>query len=130
MKNTFFLIFIFLIQINLSNLQYINLVKKFSNSVISTQDIDCGQIPPLFWCSNQKIIDLCGFNKPCSRYINASKNKPVHITIFYETLCPDCQDFILDDFLNVYNIFKDFLYVELVPYGNAQRVKISFYNFI
>ena len=45
---------------------------------------------------------------------------PVLLGVFYESLCPDSQRFILDQLKNAYSKLTDVIFLELVPYGNAK----------
>uniref|UniRef100_A0A914XQD4 Gamma-interferon-inducible lysosomal thiol reductase n=1 Tax=Panagrolaimus superbus TaxID=310955 RepID=A0A914XQD4_9BILA len=84
--------------------------------------INCAKVPPTFWCTNAKLTKECGFEQLCDRYSKATKNEKLQLTIFYESLCPDCQEFIINDFYrDVYLQFGDFIKFELVPYGNAKN---------
>lgn len=41
------------------------------------------------------------------------------MSLFYESLCPACIQFIEDQLIDVYKLFKDHIQLELLPYGNA-----------
>ena len=43
----------------------------------------------------------------------------VKINVYYESLCPDSKEFITQQLGPVYQKFKKYLEVELIPYGNA-----------
>lgn len=44
------------------------------------------------------------------------------ITVYLESLCPDCQDFIKKSFAPFHeNVQKDVVEIEFVPYGNANE---------
>uniref|UniRef100_A0A1B6CSE5 Saposin A-type domain-containing protein n=1 Tax=Clastoptera arizonana TaxID=38151 RepID=A0A1B6CSE5_9HEMI len=45
----------------------------------------------------------------------------VKTTLYYESLCPDCHVFIKDQLVPTWENMSDYMLVELVPYGNAQR---------
>jgi len=91
-------------------------------STIDNQgDLSCDRVPPSLWCSCPKLSKECGWTDACEKYTKASRNKPVLLTLLYESLCPDCQVFVADLYQNVYLKFKDYVQIELVPYGNAQR---------
>ena len=90
------------------------------NQVASS--VDCSKVPPAFWCVSDKLTKECGFDQLCDRYSKATKNKKLQLTLFYEALCPDCQEFIINSFYrDVYLQFGDFMNFELVPYGNAKN---------
>lgn len=81
--------------------------------------IDCAKVPPAFWCANDELTTKCGFE--CKKYNETTRNKKLQLTLLYESLCPDCQEFILGSFYrDVYLQFGDFVDFELVPYGNAK----------
>ena len=45
---------------------------------------------------------------------------PVHLGVFYESLCPDSRDFIVNQLQKAYSKLSDIVFLELVPYGNAK----------
>ena len=91
----------------------------------STAPIDCSKVPPAFWCANSDLASKCGFDTLCKRYSDSTKNKKLQFTLFYESLCPDCQEFMLGTFYrDVYLNFGDYIDFELVPYGNA-KIQVS-----
>ncbi|KAI1727711.1 gamma interferon inducible lysosomal thiol reductase (GILT) domain-containing protein [Ditylenchus destructor] len=101
----------------------IALAQLESNSVLELGDeVDCSRIPPTLWCTCPKIAAKCDVTQACQNYAKASKNQPIHLTLLYESLCPDCQDFIVQQlYRQVYLKYGDFVTIELVPYGNARR---------
>jgi len=52
-------------------------------------------------------------------------SSPVHLGVFYESLCPDSKDFIVNQLQKVYSRLSDIMFLELVPYGNAQVSECS-----
>uniref|UniRef100_A0A915E6K7 Uncharacterized protein n=1 Tax=Ditylenchus dipsaci TaxID=166011 RepID=A0A915E6K7_9BILA len=74
------------------------------------------------WCDSKKLASECGFTDLCQKYNTTSKDKPVHLTLLYESFCPACQNFIVKILPKIYTTFKDLLEVELVPYGNAKQI--------
>uniref|UniRef100_A0AC35UFB0 Saposin A-type domain-containing protein n=1 Tax=Rhabditophanes sp. KR3021 TaxID=114890 RepID=A0AC35UFB0_9BILA len=82
---------------------------------------DCGEIPPALWCMNKHLAAECGFHELCNRYEEEMNNKTLKITLLYESLCPDCQEYIAGPLFDVYTAFKDYIELELIPYGNAKR---------
>jgi interferon gamma-inducible protein 30 len=93
-----------------------------SNENDSDDDFDCNRLPPALFCSCEKIQTKCGTSKLCENYKKSSWNKPVQITLFYEGLCPGCQRFIETNLLKASVSFKNYINIELVPYGNAKRL--------
>ena len=57
--------------------------------------------------------------KQCS-YMRERLAMPVLVGVYYESLCPDSRDFIVDKLQKVYNKLSDITFLELVPYGNAK----------
>ena len=45
---------------------------------------------------------------------------PVNFTVYIESLCPDCKDFIENELWSVWNKVKSIMNLEVVPYGNAE----------
>lgn len=50
----------------------------------------------------------------------------VHVTVYYETLCPDSQRFITQQLYPAWKDLKDHLVLEFVPFGKAS---VSVFNF-
>ncbi|XP_059848383.1 gamma-interferon-inducible lysosomal thiol reductase-like [Hypanus sabinus] len=48
---------------------------------------------------------------------------PVHIRLFYETLCPDCRAFMENELCPTWARMKEFLNVTLIPFGNAEVIQ-------
>jgi len=90
-----------------------------------------------YWCKNDETAKECGAINLCI-FENQSNNKdnkinfqterpldapPVNVTLYYESLCPDCkltiQQQIYPTFQKLAN--TDILNVNFVPYGNAQE---------
>uniref|UniRef100_A0A0K0E2E6 Saposin A-type domain-containing protein n=1 Tax=Strongyloides stercoralis TaxID=6248 RepID=A0A0K0E2E6_STRER len=86
----------------------------------SNDSLDCAEIPPALWCKNDKIKKECGFNELCKRYERRMTNQTLKITLLYEGLCPDCQEFILGTLHDVYTHFEKYIDLELIPFGNAR----------
>jgi len=85
--------------------------------------IQCGRVPPALWCANKDVAERCGFTASCSRFEQQSAGKKLQITLLFESLCPDCQDFIENAlFTDVYAHFSKWVDIELVAYGNARRL--------
>lgn len=52
-------------------------------------------------------------------------NEIVHITVYYEALCPDSRSFFIKQLLPTYMKIKDNLEVKFVPYGKATTTKMD-----
>jgi len=57
--------------------------------------------------------------KQCS-HMRERFSMPVHIGVFYESLCPDSKKFIVNQLQNAYSKLSDITFLELVPYGHAK----------
>jgi len=110
-----------------------------SNLVDSADDVSCARVPPSLWCSCDKLSEKCGFTEKCKQFRSGSWNKPVSLTLLYESLCPGCSQFItqgatfiLEDHCSEYEVIsvlskvstkisEKYLKIELIPFGNAKR---------
>lgn len=81
-------------------------------------------VPPQFWCSSEQLARKCQVEKQCS-YIRQRLAAPVYLGIYYESMCPDSQRFIVDKLQSVYNKLSDIIFLSLVPYGNAKEEKVG-----
>lgn len=52
----------------------------------------------------------------------------LHVAIYYESLCPDSIRFITNQLDPTYGYFKDYIEVELIPFGKSE-VRIYAYYF-
>ncbi|KFM75245.1 Gamma-interferon-inducible lysosomal thiol reductase, partial [Stegodyphus mimosarum] len=46
--------------------------------------------------------------------------RPVNVTVYYESLCPDSGRFFAEQLQPTYEVIPSYMKVELVPYGNAR----------
>uniref|UniRef100_A0A183C9V8 Saposin A-type domain-containing protein n=1 Tax=Globodera pallida TaxID=36090 RepID=A0A183C9V8_GLOPA len=85
-----------------------------------TDQFTCAVVPPPLWCGCDKLEARCETAQLCNKYAGAIRNQPLHITLLYESLCPDCQSFITSTLFDVYQKFKAHIRIELIPFGNAR----------
>jgi len=79
-------------------------------------------IPPPFWCENPSLASKAGVTSQCKAYNTSASGKKLKLTLLYESLCPDCQILIRDTlYPQVWKLGRDFVDLELVPYGNARH---------
>jgi interferon gamma-inducible protein 30 len=49
----------------------------------------------------------------------AAASSVVDVAVYYESMCPDSQQFVQEQLLPTYSQLQDYMNVELIPYGNA-----------
>ncbi|XP_022067526.1 gamma-interferon-inducible lysosomal thiol reductase [Acanthochromis polyacanthus] len=80
--------------------------------------------PPSQWCRSLEIALECKVHKQCMELNAIRPNQtvpPVSITLYYESMCPDCRLFITQQLFPTWMMLQDIMAVTLVPYGNAQE---------
>ncbi len=67
---------------------------------------------------------LLQVTEQCTAYVwkTAERNDRVNLSIYYETLCPDCRQFITTQVWNAYQSILDIVNITFVPYGNANEL--------
>lgn len=79
-------------------------------------------IPPPLWCDDPSVASKVGVSDQCQAYNSSAYGKKMKLTLLYESLCPDCQMLIRDViYPQVWKYGKDFIDLELIPYGNARH---------
>ena len=56
----------------------------------------------------------------------------MNLTIYYESLCADCRQFIITQVWNAFEAVLDIVNITLIPYGNANetyRPETKLYQF-
>jgi len=85
-------------------------------------------LPPKHWCDSEEIALECGVLPSCFEYWHDFQTPdPVSITLYYESLCPFCRDFISEQFYPTWKILHStgIMTADMIPYGNAHETKLS-----
>ncbi|CAL1531012.1 unnamed protein product [Lymnaea stagnalis] len=84
-------------------------------------------LPSKFWCSSAEIALKCGVYEQCKRNEWSLQRDPelVNITLYYESLCPDCKNFITKMLYPSWQKVGSIMNLKLVPYGNAQEKQVG-----
>uniref|UniRef100_A0A3Q3DQD6 Gamma-interferon-inducible lysosomal thiol reductase n=1 Tax=Hippocampus comes TaxID=109280 RepID=A0A3Q3DQD6_HIPCM len=76
-------------------------------------------------CSSLNSAVQCGVLKQCphTNLTNSHQaGEPVHLDVYYESLCPDCILYLTQVLYPTWVLLQDILCVRLVPFGNAQEI--------
>jgi len=85
-------------------------------------------LPPKHWCDSEEIALECGVLSSCFEYWHDFQSAdPVSVSLYYESLCPFCRDFISEQFYPTWKLLNStgIMVVDMVPYGNAHEVELS-----
>jgi len=85
-------------------------------------------VSPQYWCDSKEIAEQCGVIHACyNHWQTFQKAEPVSVELYYESLCPDCREFISDQFYPSWVLLQDsgILSVDLIAYGNAHESQLS-----
>lgn len=74
-------------------------------------------------CSSLFIHFAFQVTEQCQTYIwkVQGTNDKVNFSLYYETLCPYCQQFITEQLTRAYSTIPDIINITIVPYGNAHE---------
>lgn len=80
------------------------------------------RLPPSVWCSSREVARNCGVEKQCEPYLKPiSGAKLVDFTLYLESLCPDCKNFVNNQLWPAFKAVGSLMNLALVPYGNAME---------
>lgn len=92
---------------------------------VSVQACD---FPPSLWCTSNEIAKNCQVETQCAEWnkyknVQSWKAEPVAITLYYESMCPDCKQVFAEQ---LYPTWKKLaatgiLDLNVIPYGNAHE---------
>lgn len=85
-------------------------------------------VAPAYWCDTMEIAESCGVAQACKeRLLQVTNAKPVNITLYFESLCPFCKQFITDQLYPTWKLLKPtgIMVIDMIPYGNAEEVEVS-----
>jgi len=87
------------------------------------------------WCETKEIAQACDVTEQCKSYVwnvHAADDK-VNLSLYYETLCPYCRGFIVQQLAKAYQTILDIINITIVPYGNAHETydqSTQLYDFV
>lgn len=81
--------------------------------------------PPSLWCDSTEIAQQCKVYNQCKDFVwrEDLQAPPVNFELYFESLCPDCQQFITRQLYPVYTKIGSIMNLTLVPFGNAEERK-------
>ncbi|BFZ21136.1 hypothetical protein BsWGS_24174 [Bradybaena similaris] len=85
------------------------------------------KIPSRFWCDSQQVALECGVYEQCKKFQWDLHHDAalVDFTLYYESLCPDCKNFITTMLYPTYVKLASITNLTLVPYGNADERQVD-----
>ncbi|PAA68744.1 hypothetical protein BOX15_Mlig022516g1 [Macrostomum lignano] len=90
----------------------------------SNPNRDCNQSPSV-WCGSDDVAEACGVSSQCrsAKRVQRTAAEPVEVTIYMESLCPDCKAFFNKQLYPAWRKLNasGIMMVDVVPYGNAKE---------
>ncbi|XP_074640668.1 gamma-interferon-inducible lysosomal thiol reductase-like [Tubulanus polymorphus] len=84
----------------------------------------CCDHPPSLWCSSENIARQCQVEEQCRKWkFYAGRVEPVQFTLYFESLCPDCKQFVTNQLYPTWMEIGEIMNLTLIPYGNAEERK-------
>ena len=83
-------------------------------------------LPPSVWCSSREVARRCDVEKQCEPYLTPkpkAKAEEVRFTLYMESLCSDCVNFIKQQLWPAFIGVGSIMNLALVPYGNANETE-------
>ncbi|XP_051894037.1 gamma-interferon-inducible lysosomal thiol reductase-like [Pristis pectinata] len=68
------------------------------------------------------ILSLWAVENRCT-IVETGRWPPVHISLFYESLCPDCRAFMVNELCPTWARMKEVLNITLISFGNAEVIQ-------
>ncbi|XP_076456849.1 gamma-interferon-inducible lysosomal thiol reductase-like [Babylonia areolata] len=83
------------------------------------------RFPPSLWCDSREIALQCKVYDQCKESVwrEDLQASPVDFELYYESLCPDCRQFITQQLYQTFTQVGHIMNLTLVPFGNAQESK-------
>ncbi|KAG7321536.1 hypothetical protein KOW79_014394 [Hemibagrus wyckioides] len=67
----------------------------------------------------------CGVLGQCEQVNSSRSADPVTVSLYYESLCPGCRQFLVLQLMPTFIMLNDIMSVELFPYGNAEEKQVG-----
>ena len=81
-------------------------------------------LPPSLWCSTVETAHRCKVLEQCKEFYTVKKDATlVNVTLYHESLCPDCVNFITTELWKAFTTVPNIFTITMVPYGNAMEKK-------